>query len=276
MGISCSCQGRISKVGAVSTHPTAGTTLLQRRVILTPTDQSAAQKLKDFYEEERKFIPKKIDVYYQSVLSNQTEAVTSIVVKVSHLGPTGVEYLCRVLPFFPQLLELRLWKVGLDPTSVDRLAYYLPFLKQLHVLSLEDNNLNDEAVENICKGFKTMRSLQQLWLGNNLITPVGTACIASSLRLLGQLETLSLDYNCIESLGCTLLCTVLCETKRLQRLSMEYCEVGDEAISHLICLAQVNAPEHLINLKNNRLSRKGCTKLESALGLEHVDLSHQL
>lgn len=260
----------------MSTHPTTGTTLLQRKLILTPSDQSATQKLRAFYEEERKFIPKKIDVYYQSVLSNQTEAVTSIVVKVSHLGPTGVEYLCRVLPFFPQLLELRLWKVGLDPPSVDRLAYYLPFLKQLHVLSLEDNNLTDEAIENICKGFKTMRSLQQLWLGNNLITPVGTASLASSLRLLGQLDTISLDYNCVESLGCSLLCTVLCETKRLQRLSLEYCEVGDEAISHLICLAQVNAPEQLLNLKSNRLSKKGCAKLEAQIGAEHLDLSSQL
>ena len=266
----------MDKVGAISTHPTAATALLQRKLILTPSDESASQKLKDFYEEERRFIPKKIDIYYQSVLSSQTSAVTSIVVKVSHLGPTGVEYLCRVLPFFPQLLELRLWKVGLDPASVERLAYYLPFLKQLHVLSLEDNNLTDEACEKICKGFKTMKSLEQLWLGNNLFTAVGAACLASSLRLLGHLETISLDYNCIESLGCSLLCTVLCETKRLQQLFLESCDIDDESISHLTCLAQVNAPQQILNLKGNRFSAKGILKLEDLFGLEHVDLSSQL
>ena len=276
MGVNCSCHGQPSKVGAISTRQTAVTTLLQRKLILTPSDDSATQKLQAFYEEERQHIPKKVDQYYQSILANRATAVTSVVVKLSHLGAVGVEYLCRVLPFFPQLLELRLWKVGLDPTAMERLAYYLPFLKQLNVLSLEDNNLTDTSIEHVCKGFKPMKLLQQLWLGCNLMTPVGAASLASSLRLLDKLETLCLDYNHIESLGCSLLCTVLCETNRLQRLSMEACEVGDEAIAHLTCLAQVNAPMHLFNLRGNLFSDKGKLKVERVFGTERVDVSTQL
>lgn len=278
MGVNCSCQGRFNKVGALSTNPTATTAttaVLRRKIILTPKDQSATQKLQAFYEEEKQFIPKKIDSYYQRILCNEAAAVTSVVVKVSHLGAIGVEYLCRVLPFFPQLLELRLWKVGLEPSSMERLAYYLPFLKQLNVLSLEDNNLTDACIENICKGFKPMQCLQQLWLGCNSITPIGAASLASSLRLLEKLETLCLDYNIVQSLGCSLLCTVLCETNRLQRLSMEACEVGDEAIAHLACLAQVNAPVRLFNLRGNRFSEKGGLRVEELFGSERVDVGSQ-
>lgn len=276
MGVNCSCQGRLDKVGAISTRTTVGTSVLQRKVILTPNDESASEKLKVFYEQEKKFIPKKIDVYYQSIISNQAASVTSIVVKVSHLGPAGVEYLCRVLPFYPLLLELRLWKVGLDSSSVERLAYYLPFLKQLHVLSLEDNNLTDTAMEHVSRGLRSMKLLEQLWLGCNQMTAVGAASLASSLRLLGELTTLCLDYNFIESLGCSLLCTVLCETNRLSRLSLESCDISDDAIPHLTCLAQVNAPEHVTNLKGNRFTTKGVKTVQDLFGLERVDVNSQV
>ena len=276
MGATCSCNGKLSKVGNISTHPTYATALLQKKTILTPTSESATQKLVAFYEEEKKHIPKKIDVYYQSVMKEEHLSTTSIIVKVSHLGPRGIEYLCRILPFYSTILELRLWKVGLDPASTDRLAYYLPFLTRLQVLSLEDNSISDAAVANFCKGFKTMRVLRQLWLGCNLLTVKGAVVLSEGLRLLVLLETLSLDYNDIQSAGCDAICKVLCETNKLKRLSMEANAITKEALHELAALAQANAPEHMINLKSNKLDVEACQRCVELFGAEHVDVTYQL
>ena len=56
---------------------------------------------------------------------------------------------------------------------------------------------------------------------------------------------------------------------------MEACEIGDEAITHLTCLAHLNAPMHLFNLRGNRFSEKGRVKVETLFGAERVDLSTQ-
>lgn len=276
MGATCSCHGKLSKVAGLSTHPTSATALLQKKTILTPNTDSSVQKLRDFYEEEKKHIPKKIDTYYLNVIEDRHAEIPSIVVKVSMLGQRGIEYLCRILPFYAGILELRLWKVGLDAFSTDRLAYYLPFLTKLQVLSLEDNSISDAAVANICKGFKTMRLLRQLWLGCNLISSTGATSLALSLRLLVLLELLSLDYNDIQSEGCASICTVLCETQKLRKLSLEANAITAECLPMLSTFAEINAPEQLLNLKSNKLSPQDCEQLVHLFGAERVDVSFQL
>lgn len=276
MGASCSCHGKLTKVGGLSTHSTVATALLQKKTILTPSSESALLKLRDFYEDEKKHIPKKIQAYYQSVLEDRHMEIPSIVVKVSLLGQRGIEYLCRILPFYAGILELRLWKVGLDPFSTDRLAYYLPFLTKLQVLSLEDNSISDAAVTNICKGFKTMRMLRQLWLGCNQISPIGAAALASSLHLLVLLETLSLDYNDIQSTGCAAICSVLCETQKLNRLSLEANAINADCLQALTAFAELNPPEQFFNLKSNKLTPEDCQRLRQLFGSERIDLTFQL
>lgn len=276
MGATCSCHGKLSKVGGLSTHPTAGTALLQKKTILTPSSESAIQKLRAFYEDEKKYLPKKIETFYLHVLEDTHQNITSIVVKVTLLGQRGIEYLCRILPFYAHITELRLWKVGLDPFSTDRIAYYLPFLTKLQVLSLEDNSISDTAVANICKGFKTMRVLRQLWLGCNLITPKGATVLALSLRLLVLLETLSMDYNDIQSDGCASICAVLCETQKLKKLSLEANAITGECLPALNSLAQINAPEQLLNLKSNKFTTEDCDRLVQLFGSTRIDVSFQL
>jgi len=276
MGASCSCHGNLSKVGGLSTNPSVATALLQKKTILTPSSESALQKLRDFYKAEKKHIPPKIDVYYQSVLEDRHTEIPSIVVKVSLLGQRGIEYLCRILPFYAGIVELRLWKVGLDSFSTDRLAYYLPFLARLQVLSLEDNSIEDAAVANICKGFKTMRVLRQLWLGCNQISPKGVLSLASSLRLLVLLECLSLDYNDIQSEGCASICSVLCETQKLSRLSLEANAINADCLQALTALAELNPPEQLLNLKSNKFAPEECVRLVQLFGAGRIDLTFQL
>ncbi len=276
MGATCSCHGKLSKVGGLSTNPTSATALLQKKTILTPSSESAIQKLRAFYLEEKKHIPKKIETYYLNVLEDRQTEIPSIVVKVSMLGQRGIEYLCRVLPFYAGIVELRLWKVGLDPFSTDRLAYYLPFLTKLEVLSLEDNSISDTAVANICKGFKTMRLLKQLWLGCNLISAKGATSLALSLRMLVLLEVLSLDYNDLQSEGCAAICTVLCETQKLKKLSLEANAINTECLPVLTSFAEINAPERLFNLKSNKLRAEDCERLVHLFGAERIDVSFQL
>jgi Ran GTPase-activating protein (RanGAP) involved in mRNA processing and transport len=274
MGV-CVCVGRLARIDALSSQTTVAISILQKRSILTPDSDSALGKLQQFYAEERVNIPKKVDLYYKLALEGDAGTVAAIVVKVSHLGARGIEYLCRILPFFGHIAELRLWKVGLDPPSTDRLSYYIPFLIKLQRLSLEDNSLNDEAVENLCRAFKNQRELRELWLACNNITLIGANFIGKSLILLPKLEVLNLDFNSIEDEGCKSLCVSLCKSPRLKTLSLEGNGIGAGAIEELYSLAHRNAPEQFTNLKGNKLRTQDCARLAAELGSQKVDLGDQ-
>lgn len=275
MGV-CVCAGRLARIEALTSQPTIATSILQKRSIITPSSDSAQAKLREFYGEEKYNIPKKIDLYYQRAMEGRADSIIAIVVKVSHLGARGIEYLCRILPFFAHITELRLWKVGLDPPSTDRLSYYVPFLVKLERLSLEDNSLNDEAVENICRTFKSLRELKELWLACNSITHIGTNFLCNSLILLPRLEILNLDFNSLEDEGCKALCVALCKAPRLKILSLEANSIGPAAMEELYYLAHRNAAEQFTNLKGNRLGPDDCKRLETEFGPEKADLSLQV
>lgn len=249
--------------------------LLQKRTVITPGSDAALQKLRAFYEEEATHIHKKITPYYERVLDGSVSSLNSIVVKVAPLGAVGMEYLCRVLPFYGHVEELRLWKVGLDPEAIDRLAYYLPFLPNLKRLSLEDNSLNDQSVEHLGRACKSLNALQELWLACNNITGEGGVTLASFLKLLPALEVLSLDFNHLEDQGCKALCTALCAVPRLKQLSLEANEVTGKSVEDLSALARAKLPERLTNLKGNKLTEQQCRRLISDFGSERVDVSLQ-
>lgn len=270
------CAGKLARIEVLSSQPTIATTILQKRSILTPSSESAQAKLREFYAEEKANIPSKIDLYYQRAMEGRANSVIAIVVKVSHLGARGVEYLCRILPFFAHIAELRLWKVGLDPPSTDRLSYYVPFLVNLERLSLEDNSLNDESVENLCRAFKSLRELKELWLACNNITHIGANFLGHSFVSLPNLHTLNLDFNSLQDEGCKALCAALCTAPRLKRWSVEGNSIGPAAVEELWALAHRNAPELFTNLKGNRLRAEDCVRLEREFGPGKADLSLQL
>ena len=249
--------------------------LLQKRSVITPGSDAGLQKLRAFYDEEAPHIHKKITPYYEQVLSGSMTSLNSIVIKVAPLGAVGIEYLCRVLPFYGHVEELRLWKVGLDPEAIDRLAYYLPFLPNLTRLSLEDNSLNDTAVEHLGRACKSLNALKELWLGCNSITGQGGVTLASCLKLLPGLEILSLDYNHIEDHGCKALCSALCAVQRLKQLSLEANEITGKSVEDLSTLARTKLPERITNLKGNKLTEQQCRRLVSDFGSERVDVSLQ-
>ena len=233
-------------------------------------------KLREFYDTEMPTIPKKIDGYYKSAMEGRAESVPAIVVKVSHLGARGIEYLCRILPFYSHIVEIRLWKVGLDPPSTDRLSYYLPFLVKLQKLSLEDNSLNDEAVENLCRAFKSLREMRELWFGCNNITHIGCNFLSNSLVMFPKIEIINLDFNSVGSEGVKSLCASLCKVPRLKTLSLEANGIGSEVIEELVSLAHRHAPEQFTNLKGNRLSAEDCVRLEREFGPGKSDLREQI
>lgn len=270
------CVGRLARIEALSSQTTVAISILQKRSILTPDTDSTLGKLRQFYTEEKVNIPKKIDGYYHCALEGRTATVTAIVVKVSHLGARGIEYLCRILPFFAHISELRLWKVGLDPPSTDRLSYYLHFLTKLQRLSMEDNSLSDEAVENLCRAFKTLRELRELWLACNCVTHIGANFLGNCLILLPKLEILNLDFNSIGDEGCRSLCVALCKAPRLKKLSLEGNSIGAGAMEELYSLAHRNAPEQFTNLKGNKLRPEDCTRLDREFGTGKADLGEQL
>ena len=272
MGV-CVCGARIE---ALQSQPTIATSILQKRSILTPSSESAQAKLREFYSEEKLNIPKKIDLYYQRAMEGRADSIITIVVKVSHLGARGIEYLCRILPFFAHITELRLWKVGLDPASTDRLSYYVPFLVKLERLALEDNSLQDEAVANLCRAFKSLRELKELWLACNKITHIGANSLCNGLISLPNLETLNLDFNYLQDEGCKALCGALCKAPRLKHLSVEGNGIGPAAVEELYALAHGNAPEEFTNLKGNRLRPEDCMRLETEFGPGKADFSLQL
>ena len=241
-----------------------------------PSVTLAFQKLQSFYDQEKPFIPKKVEPYYRCVLANTQSNVTEIVIKVSNLGLKGVEYLCRILPFYTGIEELRLWKVGLDTKCAESLAYHLPFLTSLKILALEDNALDDEAITGVAKSFKQLRVVKELWIGCNVIGPKGAAQLAEALQHLVLLEVLCLDFNELRSEGCAAICSRVSQMQKLSTLSLESTSLDSAAVEDLAHLGRTNPPSKRTNLKSNRFSDEDCRLLTELFPLGTVDVSLQI
>ena len=242
---------------------------------LSPAQALAFQRLKSFYDQEKAYIPKKVEPYYRYVLSNTHHAVSQISIKLTNLELTGVQHLCRILPFYGDIEEFRMWKVTLEPLAVENIAGQLGYLKNLKLLVLEDDALEDEAILSLVSGFSHLSQLLSLDLSCNRITALGAEPLVSSLPCLSSLQSLRLDYNELEARGCKALCAQLVSLHRLRMLSLEGNSIDDLAVQTLGNLAASNAPEK-VNLKSNRLSESGVNELKEKFKMGIVELELQI
>lgn len=249
---------------------------LSMEISLSPAQTSAYQLLQTLYDEEKAFIPKKVEPYYRYVLNHTQTAVTEVVIKVANLELQGMQYLCKILPFYGGIGELKLWKVAIDAHCAAALACQLPYLSNLQKLSLEDDSLGDEAVQGLSSGLKELVVLRELSLPCNRISPAGCECLCNLLPSLTFLECLNLDYNELESKGCKQLCAQLMTFHPLHTLSLEANSIDVAAVEALAKLGQHNSPLQRVNLKGNRLEEEQVRVLEEAFPKGKVELGLQI
>lgn len=245
-------------------------------ISLSPAHAIAYQQLQALYDQDKPFIPKKIEPYYRYVLNKTHTAVTEVTIKVANLELQGMQYLCKILPFYGGIGELRLWKVGVDVQSAVALADQLSYLANLQRLALEDDSLGDEALQGLISGFKDLKVLRELLLSCNHISPIGCESLSIALPSLPFLESLNLDYNELESKGCRTLCSRLLAFHPLQFLSLEANSIDGNAIEALTGLGTGNPPVQMTNLKGNRLNEEQVKVLQEQFPKGKVELALQI
>ena len=268
MGISCGCFRKTDLVMSCS-EPTSD------RSHLVATSPRAIRALADYYSTDKLTIPSKLHPYFSKIIDGSFPEVRSFTVKLQKMTPKGIENIARLFPFYSDIRELHLWKVGLSVHSMNLLCPSLDALTDLHTLSLEDNAMDDQSVQLLSARLPRWEGLSELWLPANCITFLGAKTLADSLQSVHKLSVLNLDYNLVKDPGCYLLCKALISKGPLSTLSLQHNDIVSASGSGLESLGRLNPPLTVTALQGNFFDEADCARLRTEFGADKVRLVGQ-
>lgn len=192
-------------------------------------------ELKRFYEEESQFMNRKVKGCFDIALAGKATATTEVNMKFIKLGEDGALHLTKVLPYYPNLRSLRLWKTKLGIEGAKLLGGVLLKLPQLEVLSLEDNELRTEGVSYIAQGMQALPKLSELYLHVNKMGHEGIVALRKPLEDKTNLKALTVDENLIGKPGLMDLLAALSKSmSTLILLGLSFNQLGDDGVRELL------------------------------------------
>jgi len=261
MGMACGCARRTDNV--VCSEPTSG----------RPQALNALKHLGELYHNS--VLSPKLKPYFQRALEGSSAEITRFTLKLSRLGLKDLESLAQVLPFYAEVTELQLWKVGLSGHRMDLLRSALDSLVDITVLALEDNCIDDPAALSLSRRLEKWTNLKEIWLPANDLTAKGICCIMEALQCCRQVEVLSLAYNDLGTPGSAVVCKFLLSRSPLRLLSLENNEISSSVNSGLESLGRLNPPLERTDLRCNLFTDAECAQLRTEFGAAKVCVKAQ-
>ena len=199
-----------------------------------PTDPLLAHLITHL-ETHRATIHRKIAPLFEDVIDKRVDRHQEVRLGFIPLTQERLKDLTVVLPFYPHLKRLGLWKVKLGPEGMKNLAPALSGLKQLKDLGLEDNDLQNEGALALASALTELPLLEELHLQINSIGDPGIQAISTSLTGKVNLKTLNLAENQITAVGVVqLLDQLAAHCPKLTTLSLAVNSLGPESEGHLV------------------------------------------
>ena len=193
---------------------------------------SQLARLAVYLDTNKAVIHKKLIPFFEDALDRRVKDHQEMRLSFVPLIEERLQDLMEVLPCYPHLLSLRLWKARLGPQGMKTLASAIANLLGLKELGLEDNELGDEGVLALTPALTQLNNLEGLHLHINQITNLGAHTVSKSLEGKTHLQILNLSENQISATGAEELLKQLAHScPKLNTLSLATNTLGSESIS---------------------------------------------
>ena len=183
-----------------ASHPTLATdsAKVDSEGNVTIHDIEHISDLRRAYDTSESRMHRRVKDCYACIFANKFEAITDLNLKFVNLGPEGMLQLSVVLPFFPKLASLRLWKTRFGSEGSGYLGRALHHMPNIRLLSLEDNDIGPGGLHKLAGSLRSLSALEELFIHLNRLGPEGGAVLGSIVSSLRNLKSITVDENNIE------------------------------------------------------------------------------
>lgn len=244
--------------------------------IKTSSDQkkpkeSIADPIRNFYKEYENSMPNRIKELFHTYFNGQAKLPFMIDLKFINLSNNHFTPLEVILPKFPELRRLNLWKTSLRNEGCIKLCETLINFPNLTFLSLADNGISLPGIQALTRQFVNLGSLEFLELHINTFQLQCCELLSANFIHLVQLKRITLDECELSGEGLEKIIKSLPDMKKLENISLDYNMFGERSS---LLIAMVNK---LKNLKRISLQHSEITGVtQEALGKVYPDIIFSL
>jgi Ran GTPase-activating protein (RanGAP) involved in mRNA processing and transport len=200
------------------------------------TANNEQETVKEYYTANQNMFPKRIRDLFQRVFMQQNSAASAVDLKFINLSGPGLKSLEVILPCFPQIRVLNLWKTKLGNEGCVVLANLFYKFASLNFLSLADNRITLPGILVISKKFIALKELETLELHINPLQEEAAIALAEKIKILSKLKRIYLDECEMCGEGLKELLVNMSGLKELEVVALNYNFFGDTVSVGLVSI----------------------------------------
>lgn len=182
--------------------------------------------VKDFYKINQNLLPRRIRQLFENYLSKLSYESATADLKFISLTGIALKSLKLILPHYPNLQKLDLWKTHLKDEGLKLVSSLLIHFPNLKFLSIADNNIGYDGLWALTKKFGILQELENLQMHLNRFTPESTNLLADSLNDLQNLQILCLDECDMKGEELKKLIFTIGHIKNIEKVMIDYNVIG--------------------------------------------------